>query len=215
MNAGFSNLATLKAWLLPPALAAATDYDAQILAIGRGAAAQLEGHCNRKFPRVVGDLYETTADRLVVILPRYPVEVISKVEIRNTIAEGWIDQGNPDQILFNRRDQAGILDIGGWLGGRYQRLRFTFTGGYFFEQLEPADTGYPTAQPSGSAALPDDLALAWRLQCEHIRTQRDKLGLSIAEQPKTLHGVVPNLASIQILPQAVNLVRELVRYSMV
>jgi hypothetical protein len=214
MNAGLSNLATLKAWLLPAAMVAMTDYDPPIKAIGLGVQGQLEQYTNRKFARTVGDIYQTTADRLVVILPRYPIETITSVAIRNDLAEGWQDQGDPNQLLFNIREEAGIIDMGGWLGGRYQRMQFVYTGGYFWEQLEPTDVGYPTAQPAGSTALPNELCLAWKLQCEHIWTQRDKLGLEIGEHPKTRRGVTPNLAAMELLPQVKNLTDHFIRYAM-
>jgi len=206
MNAGLSNLATLKAWILPTALAASTSYDAQIAAIGKGVASQLEKHCNRKFLRTVGDTFEANADVRHEVLPRFPIEAITKIETRYSLTDGWVDQGTVSDLVWNLSEQAGLVTFPIRPGYRFTRIRFTYTGGYFFETLEPTDMGYPTAVPSGSFALPDDLQLAWRLQCEHIWQQHDKLGLSIGSKPDNVftgalaHAALLDVVKSQLAP---------------
>lgn len=182
MNAGLTNLAKLKAWLLPDSMTSGADYDEQILAIGKGVAAQLEQYCNRKFARAVGDIFETPGFCLHVVLPRYPLEAAPAIERRDDIATGYVAEVY-NNIVVDHNLAAGLIKFGAWAGTASSRLRFTFTGGWFWEQLEPADVGYPTAQPAGSTAVPDDVLLAWRLQCEQVWKQRDKLGLNLAEKP--------------------------------
>ena len=185
MNLGLGNLAILKAYLLPPSLVAATDYDVQIIAIGKGVAAHMEQFCNRKFGRVVGETFAVNADRKSLVTERYPIETVTKIEIRDDLATGWVDQGAVNQVLFNIREEAGMLQFAGYLGASFSRLRVTYTGGYFFETAEPIDGGYPTATPVGSTPLPDELRLAWLQQCSHVWRQTDKLGTTIAEKPAT------------------------------
>ena len=95
-------------------------------------------------------------------------------------------------------------------GGEGSRLRFTYTGGYFWEQLEPTDEGYPTARPDGAALVPDNLLIAWRLQCEFIWGQRDKLGLQIADKP-AIDGAV---AKIRLLDSVRELLVPFTRFTL-
>ncbi len=193
MNVGLSNLATLKAWLLPSGLVSGTDYDGQIAAIGKGVAGQMEKSCNRLFGRTVSDTFECSGDRAHVSLPRYPIETVTTVEVRTDIAAGFVAQTG---AILNNALQAGLIYFGADIATHFDRLRITYTGGYFFETLEPTDMGYPTATPSGSFALPSDLLLAWKLQCEHVWGQRDKLGLAVGDKPTA----TPPLAQIELLP---------------
>jgi len=64
-------------------------------------------------------------------------------------------------VVYLTDDTFSTPDAGPYWG----EVRFTFTGGYFFEQLEPEDEGYPTVQPPGSAPLPKGLRLAWLNHC--------------------------------------------------
>jgi len=213
MNAGLSNLATLKAWLLPASMQASTDYDTQILAIGAGVRGRLEQHCNRKFLRAENAIEYFQADRTKHVVERYPVESIAKIEVQQTLADGWAELSNSG-LLVNQLDDAGLLYFYGQQGWQRGMMRVTYTGGYFVEQLEPTDEGFPTAIPAGATALPDELLLAWSLQCEHVWTQRDKLGLAIAEHPKALRGVQPALGALGLLPDVKGLLGSFIRYQM-
>jgi len=205
MNVGLSSLAVLKAWLLAPSLVSGTDYDAQITALGLGVAASLETFCNRKFARVTDDLFETTADRQRLVVLRYPIETISKIEIRDDLSIGWVDQGTVNDVLFNLREAAGLLEFAGYLGASFSRIRITYTGGYWFDTTEDASG----TLPSGAAALPGDLKLAWLTQCEFLWGQRDKLGINIAEKPTPS----PALAQVELLPAVKQMIRTYVRYA--
>jgi hypothetical protein len=178
MNAGLSNLYTLKSNLLAPALVAATDYDARLALLGKGVAGAFEKFCNRKFARVAGATYICSADRPQTILDRYPVETITTVELKTDETTGWEVQTD---FVRSLSKESAIVYWGTFVGDAYAELRFTFTGGYFWEQLEPTDGSYPTAQPSGSTALPDALQQAWLLQCKLVWETWDKIGDKISE----------------------------------
>jgi hypothetical protein len=84
------------------------------------------------------------------------------------------------------------------------KLRFTYTGGFWFETAEPTDVGYPTAQPAGSEALPDDLLHAWLTQCALQFQLHDILGNTLAEKkPST-----PPLAELKWVPQVEDVLRD-------
>jgi len=210
MNVGLSNLNMLKSWLLPVAMRTGTDYDADIAAIGKGVAGLIERHCNRTLERAVGTTYVTSADRSVLILNRYPIETVTSIELREDLSTGWQSLGAVNSILTGADFEKGILHFGTVQSTYMAQLRVTYTGGYFFEQLEPADVGYPTAQPAGSTALPADVQLAWLLQCEHVWSQRDKLGLQIGKDPAT----DPALLRVELLPTVKDHLRTHIRYGM-
>lgn len=219
MNAGLSNLATLKSWLLAPTMVTSTDYDAQILAIGKAMAGLLEGYCDRKFARVADDLFECSADRWHVVLPRYPVEVVTKIEQNEppvATPAVWTEQ--TDVIEVQALDR-GMLYFKAALATYRERVRVTYTGGFWWNQQE-ADYTPPVAPteedpnlsllPEGATAVPDELQMAWRLQCEHVWSQRDKLGLELAKDPD---GEKPSVAAIQLLSIVQMLAQPFVRYS--
>jgi hypothetical protein len=177
MNAGFSNLKTLKQTLLP-SLKADIGFDQVILALGLGVAAQFGNFCNRKFSRVVGDTAVFSADRCEFVLPRTPLETVSQAELKIKETDGWVVQ---DSAFIRAIDQGngivntGSTDVGPWFG----QVRFTYTGGYFWETLEPDDANYPSAVPAGAAVIPADLYQAWLLQCRHLWSLMDKLGTDL------------------------------------
>jgi hypothetical protein len=211
MNAGLSNLATLKGWLLADAMQTATEYDTEIVAIGRGVVGIFEQFCARKFARLVGDTFDCPANRWFIVLPRYPIETVTASEIRLSGEDAY--EALTASAIVNKAEKAGILYFDTEPGYCNDRVRFTYTGGYFFEQLEPADVGYPTAQPVGSTAVPDELLLAWRLQCEHIWKLHDKLGLAIAQSGAgegTLLGLsLPGLELLPLVKQTLDSYRRL------
>lgn len=209
MNTGFGNLDILKRFLLAPALQLGTDYDQKLLLVGRGIAAQIEQYCGRKFARVVAATYVTSGDKTRIVLDRYPIESITKVEMRDDLATGWVDQGAVNNVLFNLREEAGIIQFAGALGGGLSRIRITFIGGYFFETAEPTDSGYPTVQPAGSAALTDELRFAWLMQCQHVWAQMDKLGTAIAEKPTSDSPML----KLQWLPEVEDIIRDYRRFA--
>ena len=182
MNAGFSNLATLKAHLLGEALRASTEFNDVIVALGLGVAGVIERHCNRKFARAVGATDILPADRIQFLLPRFPVEAVTAIDVKSSEAEGWIAQ-TVTEFAKTIDLRSGIVyrEDGPDAGDYSTQVRFTYTGGFFWEQLEPTDVGYPTAPPAGSNALPHDLRLAWLLQCHDAWRRRDKLGAGIAQ----------------------------------
>jgi hypothetical protein len=96
--------------------------------------------------------------------------------VRDTYASTWTALTVAD-VLVNFGAKPGLLEFGSVLGTHEQRVRVTYTGGYFFETLEPEDIGFPTAAPSGSSPLPTGLQLAWLMQTNAWFSQRDSLNL--------------------------------------
>jgi hypothetical protein len=175
MNLGLGTLHDLKSHILDRQAQEQTDYDELLQRIGKAVAGDFEGRCDRKFGRLASDTCEFSADRTYHIVPRYPLESVLLVEIRYSVGEGWEEIAGTD---FNIRSASGRIEFGYLLGSYLELIRLTYTGGYFFETLEPDDVGYPTAVPAGSVAIPDDLKLAWLNQSKFVFERRDKLGMS-------------------------------------
>lgn len=217
MNAGFSNLATLKAHLLAGSLASAdeTAFNTAITSLGLGMAAAFERHCHRKFARVAGDVEIFSADYCQFPLARFPVESVSAIDLKTTEADGWVAQTVNEFIrTINLAQGIVYLPDGSDAGPYYAQLRFTYTGGYFWNTLEPADTGYPTALPSGATVLPDDLKLAWLLQCEAVWKARDKLGTEIIERDDVKF-VNSALSELKLIPQVKAILQPFIRMKLV
>jgi hypothetical protein len=211
MNAGLSNLATLKGWLLADSLQATTEYDAEIVAIGLGVLGVFEKYCDRKFARVAADTFDCQANRDHVILPRYPLEVVTLVEIRESGEAAFVTLTGAS--ITNLGEKSGMVYFDSEPGTYFDRIRFTYTGGYFFEQLEPDHEDYPTTPPAGAELLPDALQIAWRLQCEHVWKLHDKLGTAIAQSGAgegTLLGLsLPGLELLPLVKQTLDSYRRL------
>jgi hypothetical protein len=213
MNAGFSNLSTLKGYILAAALRGATDYDAALTSIGQGVAKQFEKYCNRKFARSVGDTVIFSADRCEFILPRVPLEALTLTELKTNETDGFVAQ---DSTFIRAIDLAnGIINTGpGDAGPFYGQVRFTYTGGFFWEQLEPADGGYPTSQPGGSTALPADLLLAWQMQCAELWKKKDKLGEGITTDSEGVVRINPANLLDELLPTVKAILAGHIRYNL-
>ena len=181
MNAGLSNLSTLKNFLLAQSLVAATNYDtAKIIPIGLGIAGLMNTWSGRNFG-YDGNVTEVfSGDRPHWYLSYFPVLSVTSVSMRYFITDSWTNiTGEP--IQWNQT--TGLLSFGYTLGRFPLQIQVVYAGGYTYEQLEPADEGYPTEQPSGTTPLPADVQLAWLLQCAEVWNKIDKLGAGIARKP--------------------------------
>lgn len=212
MNAGLGNLDDLKTYLLAAAVRPATDYDAQLLLIGKGVAALLDRFCNRNFAYLANDQIIFTGDRPHYYLPRFPfVESAGiTVEMRYFLADAWADiSGQPLQI----NPQTGLLHFGYTLGRQPLQVRVTYTGGYWFNTLEPADAGYPQTLPTGATALPDDVKFAWLTQCAEVWKHRDKLGQGLTENLEEKRSL-GNIPGLNLLPLVRSSLQTFVRYQL-
>lgn len=156
MNLVLGTLAELKAHVLAEALRSGTDYDGALTALGLGVAARFEQQCARKFARVEGDTYECPADVAHVSLPRYPLEEITALALRETLKGGWVDQGDPEDIIENLGEQAGLVYFGTIVAPLPARLRLTYTGGYWIDESGDGTIDNRSAVQRGSVSLAAD-----------------------------------------------------------
>jgi hypothetical protein len=215
MNTGLSNLDFLRSQILASSQAGDDSFDAKLTAVGLGVAAAFENYCNRKFTRLVGVQEIIPADRCQFLLSRYPLEVLTAVDLKVKESDGWVSQDLGNILSIDLAN--GIVnftecgDVGPW----YAQVRFTFTAGFFWNTLEPADTGYPTAQPDGSAALPPDLLDAWLLQVRKEWEAIDKLGTKITDVGSNTRNASESLAGLDFVPRVKDMLNQFVRYNLV
>ena len=213
MNCGLGSLTTLKALVLPLTLRTRAEWDTQLTAIGKAVAAAFERHCNRRFAYLAGDTVDVSADRSFVALPRCPVVTVSAIELRDSALGAWTSIGAPDSVLFSLAAESGLAQFGVVLGSFAQRLRLTYTGGYFFETLDSTEVGYPTAVPAGSTPLPDDLQRAWVLAVQAQMDATDLLrGAAAAPAGKTPRNPAAAPAAI-LTADVMEMLRPFIRYT--
>ena len=208
MNAGLGSLTFLKAQLLADALRAGTRYDEQLTLIGQGVAEAMDGFCDRKLAREEGAVLVCTADRIQVFAEHYPIETITSVHLKTDTTSGWVAQTS---LVMNTNDDSGLIYWGSMIGPDYTQLKFTYTGGFWFDETEEgSDT-----LPAGATALPKDLQLAWVLQCRATWAAIDKLGKDIVNTGSSATKTVDPLTGIELLPQVVDILNGYCRYQIV
>jgi hypothetical protein len=210
MNAGLTNLDRLKKHLLPSSLKGDTTWDQVIADIGLGVAALFVAALNRDLAYKEDDEIIITGDRGHYCLPRYPLVSIKSVGMRYYDANPWQDiTGQP----LRTDAKAGMIHFGGVLGTEALQVKIIWTGGYFYEQLEPEDEGYPSQAPAGVAVMPDDLIGAFLLQCRAVWQLVDKSGADMLKSDGGQNSVA-TLQTMALIPIVKQMLNEYVRYQL-
>jgi hypothetical protein len=119
---------------------------------------------NRTLSRTVDATQEFIANDTEIILACYPVEAVSKFELKSNETEAWVEQTGVDYLIRN----ACVISLSTRLGTEHQQGRITYTGGYVL----------PGATPGiGQTALPNDLEQAAVEQVAYWYRNKDTLGL--------------------------------------
>jgi hypothetical protein len=185
-----TQLATVKARLaIAPADVSQDDLLTRAIeAVG----ARFDRECNRTFARTVGATQEFPATDTEVIARCYPIETVTKFELKTSEAEGWVEQTGVSYLVR----QACVISLSAATSfiGPVSSLnpglaRVTYTGGYVMPGTAPG---------AGQTALPADLESAAIEQVAVWFQQRDKLGL-IRHWPSG--GVYLVLTQLPLLPQ--------------
>jgi hypothetical protein len=210
VNAGLGNLTELKAFILAASMRAQTDYDAQLTAIGLGVAGMLAEHAHRDWE--YGDAWvdEMTANRSFMLATHYPINLTESVQVER--CDSWVN-GAPvwtviPNAIYNVGAEAGMVQLAGYQGNYLSRIRLTSAGGYWWLGLDAL-----TAAPAGAATVPDNLKLAWLLQCQALWLVRDNLGLTVAGAG-SVSFVTLSLPGYELIPEVESLMRDYRRYSM-
>jgi len=206
MNAGLTNLETLKRHLLAETLVRERKFDAAIAAIGLSVAGLFDAYTNRKLAYLAGAEIIFTGERSHFVLPRYPLVSVTSVESRTSDADAWQAATGEPSVTH---PSSGIIRFSGVLGTELLQVRVIWTGGYWCDTQEP-DAEDPSVQPAGSTLLPDDLKGAFLLQCESIWGQRDKLGTGMLDKPSEKGAI----ASLELAPLVKAMLQGYIRYQL-
>jgi hypothetical protein len=156
-----STLSNLKARLAIPDLD--VQYDDLLTTALTALSARFDKETNRTLTRTPNSLHEFPADDTEVVLPVYPLEAVSKFEIKSNETEGWVQQNNVEYLTRN----ACVVSLAIPLGTCRQQARITYAGGYVMPDTTPG---------AGQTALPADLEQAAVEQCAYWFMNRDKIG---------------------------------------
>ena len=194
-----AQLATLKARLA----IADTDvqYDDLLTNALTAISARFDRELNRTLARTVNATFEFIADECELLPPCYPIESVSKFELKTTETEGWVEQTGVEYLI--RRSCVVSLNLQlSTCNLQPCQARITYTGGYVL----PGDTPGP-----GQTPLPADLEQAAIEQTAEWFQNRDKLGL-IRQWPHG--GVYEVFAQLPLLPSVDTIIRAYRRWAL-
>ena len=201
-DCGLGTLGELKRFCITSGLVADTTYNNVLAHIGLGTAKSFDNATGKKFKRGVSVMEQFSFSRRTIVVAHTPIESISKLEVKYSEAEGWIDltTGLGLCLVDNVEGFVKIPDDFWRVSGQYRSNppglgRLTLTGGYWYD---PTDSGTGIL-PTGAYLLPEDLKLGWLLQCQHLWVNRDNLGITWSPTGEA-HDTRKSLLNVKMLP---------------
>jgi len=143
-------------------------YDSLLTNAIKAVSARFDKETNRALARTEDATHEFSADETEILVPCYPIEAVTKFELKSTEAEGWVEQTGID-FLIRRQCIISLTSPLSTLNSQPSTCRVTYTGGY----LLPGSADVPSA-----TRLPDDLEQAAVEQVAYWFQNRDKIGLN-------------------------------------
>jgi hypothetical protein len=196
-----TQLATVRARLA--ILASDTQFDDLLTRAIEAVSARFDRECNRTFARTVGATQEFGVSDTEIVARCYPIETVTKYEVKTTEAEGWVEQPGANYVVRGGCVISLSLPLSpavrGWSGPRVGRV--TYTGGYVLPGTAPG---------IGQTALPAELESAAIEQVAGWFQQRDHLGLK-NYWPKD--GIYLAFIQLPLLPQVSAIIRHYQRWS--
>jgi hypothetical protein len=160
-----TQLATVKARLA--ILESETQYDGLLTRAIEAFSARFDRECNRTFARTVGTTQEFPGGEIEIPLWCYPIETVTKFELKSSESAGWVDQTGVDYLV--RAKCVVSLTVPLWpLRSSAALARVTYTGGYVLPGNTPG---------TGQTALPVDLESAAVEQVVFWFQRRDTPGV--------------------------------------
>lgn len=147
--------------------------------------ARFDRESGRTFERTVGAVHRFAACETEIVPVCYPIEAVTKFELKSNEAEGWQEQLGVDYLIRSASVISLVLPLA---PGASAVGRVTYTGGYVPPGVAPQD---------GQSPLPKDLESAATEQVAAWYQNKDKLGL-IRHWPSG--GTYLVLSQLPILP---------------
>jgi hypothetical protein len=177
-------------------------YDEALTRAIDAISARFDRECNRTFARSVDIAQEFCADEIEIPAICYPIESVSRFELRSSVRTGWIEQASADYNIRRRcvislavplvpHPPASVPSV----------ARVTYTGGYVAPGLGVAP---------GQTGTPADLEWAAVEEIAGWYQQRDKVGL-LREWPSG--GTYLSLSQLPLLPEVSAILRSYQRWA--
>jgi hypothetical protein len=165
-------------------------YDDLLNTFLAATSARLDRECNRTFARTVNATYEFDPNDVEIISPIFPIESVSKFELKENETEGWVEQTDVEFVIRKSRIISLESALRPATAGHsaITLARITYTGGYVL----PGSTASP-----GQTALPADLEQAAVEQAAVSFLRRDRIGLEINWDKG---GAYQRLSQLPLLP---------------
>ena len=147
-----------------------TQYDALLTSTVKAVSARFDKETRRTLARTVAVAQEFAGDDTEILTICYPIESVTRFELKTNETDGWIEQTNI-QFLIRR---ACIISLSQPISFQPSApylppaARVIYDGGYVLPGTTPA---------TGQTPLPDDLEQAAVEQVAAWFMNRDKLGL--------------------------------------
>ena len=169
-----TQLSTLKARL--GILESDPTFDALLTSAIAAVTARFDQETNRTLARTEDASYEFDAGETELAPPGYPIEAVTKFEMKTSEAEGWVEQNGID-YLVRRRCIISLRYALSIINPQPSAFRVIYTGGYVLPGEPDPQVPPPGIQP---ARLPADLEQAAVEQAAFWFQRRDQLGLKIS-----------------------------------
>ncbi len=76
-----------------------TDYDDLLTAAIKAVSARFDRECNRRLPRTIGFTEELSSDQSETPVSCYPIESVTKFEIKSNETDGWAEQTGVQYLI--------------------------------------------------------------------------------------------------------------------
>jgi len=159
-------------------------FDVLLAAAIRAASARFDLECRRIFARTADLEYEFPAGDTEILVPGYPIESITRFEVKTAEAEGWAVQSDIGHLVRRKC----VISLERPLGGRRSQARVIYTGGYVLPGSVPT---------AGQTLLPGELENATVEQVAFWFQNRDRLGLS---RSWDYHATYRQFGALDLLP---------------
>src|SRR5690242_13200730 len=150
-----------------------TTFDALLTSAVAAIGARFDLETNRTLARTVDATFEFASDISELVVPCYPIESVTKFELKSSETSGWIEQAGLEYLLL----RGGVIRLAAPLQnprlatsnpGSPASARVIYTGGY----LLPGSPDTPSA-----TRLPAELEHAAIEQTAFWFQTKDKLGV--------------------------------------
>lgn len=146
-----------------------TTNDLLLTNLLKAVSARFDRECNRTLARTVDATFEFPGEATEVAVPCYPIERVTRFELKTNESVGWVEQTEVEYLVCSRcviSLQHSLSPPGPGFG---PMARVIYTGGYVLPGAEAAP---------GQSPLPDDLEQAAVDQTAYWFQNRDRLGLT-------------------------------------